>query len=154
MTPLPHVYRVHLTGGPNGDAWVSSRGLAGLELAPPAEFGGPGSAWSPEHLLVASVQACFLFTLRAVARRWDMPFSSVEIDATGTVDRADGATRFTEIVLHPRVTVPAGSDLGRVRQALEKSKKACLISASLATLVRMEPIVLEDREEASARAIA
>jgi peroxiredoxin-like protein len=130
--------------------------VPGLELAPPAEFGGPGHAWSPEHLLVASVQACFLFTLRAVARRWDLPFNAVEIDTTGTLDRVDGVTRFTEIVLRPRVTVPAGSDLDRVHRVLEKTKTGCLISASLATPVRMEPVVVEEREDTSAavRAIA
>jgi organic hydroperoxide reductase OsmC/OhrA len=97
---------------------------------------------------VASVQACFLFTLRAVARRSDVRFTAVELEAAGTVDRADGVTRFTEIVLQPRVVVAAGSDLDRVGQVLEKSKKACLISASLATPVRIEPVIVEGHEEA------
>jgi hypothetical protein len=32
--------------------------------APPLDYDGPG-AWSPEHLLLAAVETCFLFTLRA-----------------------------------------------------------------------------------------
>jgi organic hydroperoxide reductase OsmC/OhrA len=143
MKPLPHRYAVHLTGGAAGYAAASADGMPSLPMAPPTDFGGPGDAWSPEHLLVASVQACFLFTLRAVARRSQLTILAVDLDATGTLDRQDGVTRFTDIVLHAHVTVPAGTDLDRARQALEKSKKACLISASLLTPVRVEPVVVE-----------
>jgi organic hydroperoxide reductase OsmC/OhrA len=150
MKPLPHRYDVHLTGGVTGYAAASAEGLPSLRMGPPTDFGGPGDAWSPEHLLMASVQACFLFTLRAVARHSQLTVIAVELDAAGTVDRQDGVTRFTDIVLQARVTVPAGTDLDRARQALEKSKKACLISASLLTPVRLEPVLVELRADAAA----
>lgn len=139
MKPLPHHYDVHLTGGPVGDAQISTAGVPALRTAPPAEYDGPGDAWSPEHLLLAAVQACFLFTLRAIARLSQVEFTALELDASGTVDRQDGVTRFTEIVLRPRLTVPAGADRERVRHVLEKSEKACLVSASLSTPIRLEP---------------
>jgi organic hydroperoxide reductase OsmC/OhrA len=47
--------------------------------------------------------------------------------------------RFTEIVLRPRLALPAGIDATRVRRALEKAAHACLVSASLSTPVRLEP---------------
>jgi uncharacterized OsmC-like protein len=46
--------------------------------------------------------------------------------------------RFTEIVLRPRLTVPAGTDKERAMRVLERSEKGCLVSASLATPVRLE----------------
>jgi uncharacterized OsmC-like protein len=110
------------------------------------EFGGPGDAWTPEHLLLASVQTCFLFTLRAIARVSKLEFVGLELDTTGTVDRREGVTRFTDIVLRPRLTVPAGTDRARVLHVIEKVEKACLVSASLSTPVRLEAVV----EEASA----
>lgn len=67
MKPLPHVYEVKLTGGPAGYATVSDASLPDLRTAPPRDFDGPGDAWSPEQLLLAAVESCFLFTLRAVA---------------------------------------------------------------------------------------
>ena len=67
MKPLPHLYDVHLSGGASGYAQVSTAGVPELRMAPPADYDGPGDAWSPEHLLLASVQTCFLFTLRALA---------------------------------------------------------------------------------------
>ena len=87
MKPLPHDYDVELIGGPQGYATVSAAGVTDLTTAPPREFDGPGDAWSPEHLLLASVQACFLFTLRAIARVSKVEFTRLELDATGTVAR-------------------------------------------------------------------
>ena len=93
MKPLPHHYDVNLTGGPSGYAELSTAGVPGLRTAPPVDYDGPGDAWSPEHLLLASVQACFLFTLRAIARISKVEFVALELSATGTVDRKDGVTR-------------------------------------------------------------
>jgi peroxiredoxin-like protein len=142
MQPLPHHYEVRLRGAPAGAATVSLAGAPDIQAAPPADFGGPGDAWGPEHLLLAAVETCFLFTLRAVAQASRVVFSALELTAVGTVDRKDGALRFTEIVLRPRVTVAAGTDRERALRVLEKSEKACLVSASLATPVRLEPEVV------------
>ena len=144
MKPLPHHYEVQLSGGPSGYAQLSATGLPGLRTAPPEDFGGPGDAWSPEHLLLASVQACFLFTLRAVARLSQLEFHSLELDASGVVDRQDGVTRFTQIVLRPRLTVAPGTDHQRAMHVLEKAKSACLVSASLSTDISMEPHISDD----------
>lgn len=143
MKPFPHQYDVHLTGGPDGYAPLSGPGLPDLRTAPPADFDGPGDAWSPEHLLLAAVQACLLFTLRAVARASKVAFVTLEVDAVGTVDRREGVTRFTEIVLRPRLVIPAGGDRARALHVLEKSEKGCLVTASLSTPVRMEPEITE-----------
>jgi organic hydroperoxide reductase OsmC/OhrA len=70
-------------------------------------------------------------------------FTKLELDAVGTVERKDGVTRFTDIVLRPRLTVPAGANHERVRQILEKSEKTCLVSASLSTSLRLEPEINE-----------
>ena len=65
-------------------------------------------------------------------------FTAMDATASGTVDRAGDAIRFTDIVLRLRLTVPAGTDPDRVQHVIEKSKKACLISASLSVPVRLE----------------
>jgi peroxiredoxin-like protein len=144
MKPLPHIYEVALSGGPTDYATVSSEGVPALRSAPPKDFDGPGDAWSPEHLLLAAVETCFMFTFRAVAQASKFEFSSLELSGRGTVDRKEGATRFTEIVLRPRLRLPKGTDPERGIRTLEKGEKACLVSASLSTPVRLEPdIVVE-----------
>jgi peroxiredoxin-like protein len=143
MKPLPHLYTVHLSGTPTGYASVASDGLPSLQVAPPAEYDGPGDAWSPEHLLLAAVQSCFLMTFRAVAKISHVPFVDITVDTSGTVDRQEHITRFTEIVMRPRLTVPPGADQARALRVLERSEKACLVSASLSTPIRMEAAVVE-----------
>ena len=138
MKPLPHIYSAQLAGGPDGYAMVEAAGLPGIRVAPPADFDGPGDAWSPEHLLMAAVESCFLFTLRAVALASKLEFESLELSGEGTLDRKDGATRFTEIVLRPRLKLAAGADRDKAIRILEKSEKACLVSASLSTPIRLE----------------
>ena len=139
MKPLPHRYEVLLRGSVEGYAALSAAGLANLPSAPPLEFGGPGDAWSPEQLLLAAVDSCFLFTLRAVAQASRLEFISLELASEGTVDRRDGGLSFTEIVLRPRLLVRAGTDRERALRVLEKAKKTCLVSASLSTPIRLEP---------------
>jgi peroxiredoxin-like protein len=142
MKPLPHLYRAQLSASPDGYVPVSVEGLPQLRINAPADFDGPGDAWSPEHLLMASIETCFVFTLRAVARASKVEWKSLELSGEGTLDRKDGAMRFTEIILRPRLTVPAGTDKERAMRVLERSEKGCLISASLATPVRLEPEVI------------
>ena len=143
MKPLPHHYDVHLTGGPAGYAQLATAGVPELRTAPPADYDGPGDAWSPEHLLLASVQSCFLFTLRAIAHLSKVEFITLDLEASGTVNRQDGVTRFTEIVLRPRLTVSSSTDRERALHVLEKSEKTCLVSASLSTPIRLEPHITE-----------
>ena len=142
MKTLPHTYEVQLAAGADGYATVSAAGMPELQSAPPLDFDGPGDAWSPEHLLLAAVETCFAFTFHSVARASKVEFISLELSGEGTVDRKDGATRFTEIVLRPRLRLPAGADKDRALRILEKSERACLVSASLSTPVRLEPEIL------------
>ncbi len=139
MKPLPHRYEARISSGPDGYATLSSAGVPDLRTAPPLDFDGPGDAWSPEQLLVAAVEACFLLTFRAIAKASRIEFTSLSVEGEGIVDRSNGGMRFTEIVLRPRVALPAGVDTVRVRRALEKAERTCLVTASLGTTVRLEP---------------
>ena len=143
MKPLPHLYEVALSGGPNGYATLLADGAPPLRSAPPTDFDGPGDAWSPEHLLLAAVETCFMFTFRAIAQASKFDFLSLDLSGSGTVDRKDGATRFTEIILKPRLTLPKDADPERARRMLEKGKKACLVTELLSVSVRLEAKIVE-----------
>jgi len=88
------------------------------------------------------VEACFIFTFRAVARGSKFDFLSLDLSGTA-VDRKDGTTRFTEIVLRPRLTLPKGADLERANRVLEKGKTG-LLTASLSVPVRLESEILAE----------
>jgi organic hydroperoxide reductase OsmC/OhrA len=148
MKPLPHRYDVQLKAGPTGYAHLDCVGRRTLASAPPIEFGGPGDAWSPEHLLLASVEACFLFTFRAVARASNLEFMNANIHVEGTVDRQGAVTRFTDIVIRPRLTFAPGIDRAKVAAAVAKTEKNCLVSATLAIPIRVEADIVENEAAA------
>ena len=143
MQPLPHQYAARLTAAATGDAELTSDGVPPLALNAPVDFDGPGTAWSPEQLLLAAVEGCFLLTFRSVASLSKLPFVSLVAEARGTVDRNEGRVRFTAITVTAALTVPAGTDIERARRLAEKAEGACLISASLATPVHLEVRVNE-----------
>jgi peroxiredoxin-like protein len=142
MKPLPHHYEVTLSGEPTGYATLSSEGMPPLRSAPPKDFDGPGDAWGPEHLLLAAVATCFMFTFRAVAQASKFTFNSLDLSGSGIVDRKDGVTRFTEITLRTRLWLPSGSDFERAKRILEKGKNACLVTASLSVPIELETEIL------------
>ena len=113
MHPYPHIYTVQASSMPEGDVPVSSAGLPDLATAPPAEFDGPGDRWSPETLLCAAVADCFLLSFRGVARAQKLPWTSLQCEVQGTLDRVDGKTRFTHIVVKAALVAPEGTDAGQ-----------------------------------------
>jgi hypothetical protein len=83
-------------------------------------------------------------SLRAVAQASKFDYLSLDLSGSGTVDRKEGATRFTEVVLRLRLTLPNGGDPERAKRMLEKGKNACLVTASLSVPIRLESeIVVE-----------
>lgn len=141
MHPYPHHYAVQASATPEGDVPVSSRGLPDFATAPPAEFDGPGDRWSPETLLCAAVADCFLLSFRAVARAGKLPWTSLRCEVRGKLERVDGTTRFTEIVVEAALVVPEGTDSDKAAKAMQRAEHVCLISNSLVAERRLEATV-------------
>jgi organic hydroperoxide reductase OsmC/OhrA len=141
MHEFPHHYTVAAAGTVEGDVELTAEGLPRLRSASPAEFGGPGDRWSPETLLVGAVADCFTLTFRAVARASNLAWTSVRCTVTGTLDRIDRATQFTQFDIQAHLTVPAGTDPDKARRALAKAERGCLISNSLKAEVRLDAVV-------------
>jgi organic hydroperoxide reductase OsmC/OhrA len=138
---LPHQYAVTASAAAEGDVQLQNAHLPALSSAPPAEFGGLGDRWSPEELCVGAVADCFVLTFRALARASKLPWASLRCDAEGTLDRVDRVTRFTAFLVRATLQVPAGTDLVRARQLLERTEQNCLISQSLKASSQLEATV-------------
>ena len=137
MQPLPHQYNVIVRATEKSRIEISSPGLTPLSSAAPAEFGGPGNLWSPETLIVAAAADCFALTFRAIAGMSKLTWTSLVCDANGTVDRADGVTRFTGIRLKVELLLPENGDAEKARSVVEKAEKACLVGNSF----KFEPVL-------------
>ena len=140
MDAYPHCYEVQATAKAEGSVTIASERLPSLASAPPLQFGGPGDQWSPETLFVAAVADCLILTFRAVARASKLSWLDLDCNAEGVLDRVDGVSRFTELRLHARLTLPQGGDIERGKHLLEKAEKACLITNSL----KAEPVLSAD----------
>lgn len=142
MQAFPHHYRVGASAQPESNVQIKSADLPELVSAAPAEFDGPGDQWSPEELLVAAVADCFILTFKAVAAASRLPWTDLQCEAEGTLDRVDRVTQFTAFTVRARLTLPAGEDAEKATRLLEKAESACLVTNSLRAETHLETDVV------------
>src|ERR1700722_20536567 len=103
--------------------WTSGQaGIASSDSAPnaihftaPPQFGGLEGRWTPEELLLAAVASCYTTTLRAIAGSAQFDFTDLQVEASGTVRKADSGYSFAQIVVRPNLKIACaeGRDPGR-----------------------------------------
>ena len=120
-------------------AVVSAAGKPDIEVSSPPEFKGEAGFWTPEDMFVASINLCTLLTLVAFAQHKGLEFVSYESAAEGVLENIEGKYRFTEVILHPRMTVKSEEDIERAREILDSAHKGCLVSNSITTAVKVFP---------------
>jgi organic hydroperoxide reductase OsmC/OhrA len=143
MELFPHHHHVQLIAGAEGYAELTAAGAPAIAAAPAPEFDGPGDAWTPEHLLLAAVETCFLFTFRTAAQKANITFQSLELATGGTVHRMMGVARFAEIVLRPTIRIDVNVSRDLVTRLLTDTATSCIVAASLSTPIRVEPVVFQ-----------
>lgn len=131
MQELPHIYQVVAQGASAGILDISADNLPSLEVAPPIGFNGPGDKWSPEDLLISAVSSCTVLSFRAIARASRLDWVSLKCDSRGVLDRVDGKTKFTKILINATLVIAKGQSVEKATKLLEKAEKTCLISNSL-----------------------
>lgn len=138
MQDLPHHYLVSAKADSASHVTISSHGLESLETAGPPEFGGPGDVWSPETLLVGTVANCFILSFRAIARAAHFEWQALTCSVTGTLDKIDKVTQFTQFELKVVLTAAAGTDEHKANRLLEKAEHHCLITNSMKAGTKLE----------------
>ena len=127
--------------------WTSGRtGLAKSDSAPhaihftaPTEFGGLEGRWTPEELLLAAVAGCYTTTLRAIAGSAQFDFTDLQVEASGTVRKAESGYTFTEIVIRPSLKISSGDERERALDLLKRAEKLCLVSRAIGNTLTFEP---------------
>lgn len=139
-----HQYEVNLQWNSESRGTLSSPVLPQqIEVAIPPGFpqGIPG-IWSPEHLFIASVNACLMTTFLVIAKNSKLDFIRFESSAVGKAEKVDGMYQITEITLKPVLVIPDTMRVNRATHILEMSEKNCLISNSVKTTIHLEPDVI------------
>ncbi len=136
-------YEVDLTWSSDRKGTISSPVLnSSIEVATPPEFpkGMPG-IWSPEHLLVAAVNSCYMTTFLAIAENFKLDFVSLDSKAVGLLEQPEGKYMITTVLLKPVLVIKDENNAEKAMRVLEKTEKACLISNSIKSTVKLDAIV-------------
>jgi organic hydroperoxide reductase OsmC/OhrA len=139
--PFPHRYEVRLEARETGavlQAAPRPRILGGA----PAEFGGSDQWWSPEHLLLASVNLCLRATFEALARLKHLDVWGYASTARGVLDRTPAGPTFTSFTIAVELTITPG-EAERARALLEKAEQHCIVANTLKVPVHLEITVNE-----------
>lgn len=137
-----HDYPLHLDGtGLKTGMLSSDEGLPKLDVASPPEFGGPGATWSPEHLFVAAVSSCLMTTFRTIAELSNLEVVDYSDDPVGHLVREESLYRIESVTLRPTVVIADPDKVDKAWRLLEKAERACLISRSVSSEIRLEGTV-------------
>jgi peroxiredoxin-like protein len=139
-----HHYEVNLEWNQDRKGTLSSPIVTQkIEVATPSEFPkGMPDIWSPEHLFVASVNACLMASFLAIAENSKLDFISFKSNAVGVVDKLDGKFQVTEIILKPIITIPSTMHAEKAQRILEMSEKSCFIANSVKTIIHLESEII------------
>ena len=118
---------------------VSATGKPEIQLSSPPEFKGLAGVWTPEDMFVASVNVCTLMTFVAYAKHKNLSLAGYESSVDGVLEYSNGKYRFTEIAVHPHVTVNKQEDVALAQQILQDAHDNCLISNSIIAQVKIFP---------------
>lgn len=130
--PFPHDYEVTLDWkGPEGGVLEAPPRPAIVGGQPP-QFLGKQEWWSPEHLLLAATSLCLMTTFQAFAQKDKLEVARYGSVIKGILDKTREGLRFTSIVIHVDLAVPA-ADVEKAEKLLYTAKQYCIVSAALKT---------------------
>lgn len=143
MTKAPYYYETRASWKQKRRGVIEAVGLRSLAVSAPPEFEGEPGFWSPEQLLVAAVESCFMATFLALAEKSKLAIRSYSSSTLAKLDRAAGQSlRFTRLTLRPVVEVASERDRERAGRLIEKTEKQCLVANALSIPVRIEARLL------------
>ncbi len=109
-------------------------------------FRGDPDRWNPEELLLASVAACHKLVYLHLCHDNGVNVVDYEDDASGTmIETQNGGGHFTEITLHPRVTISAASDASKAHALHHDVDALCFIAQSVNFPIHHQPIIAKEK---------
>ncbi len=95
-------------------------------------FRGDKTRHNPEELLLSSISGCHMLWYLHLCAEAGVVVTDYVDHATGTMEEtADGGGRFTEVVLHPTVTVADGSMVVKAEALHGQVGQYCFIARSV-----------------------
>ncbi len=137
---IEHLYRINAFSTIAGAGIVTAENIEpSIAFSAPPEFGGQAGHWTPEHLFVAGVAACYVTTFSAVAAASKLDFLSLNLRAGVFLGKEENRWSVKQIILRPRLEIAQETDRERASRLLRKAEEACLIARSLNCRLTLEP---------------
>lgn len=113
-------------------------------------FRGNPSRWNPEQLLVAAASQCHMLSYLHHAAVNDLVVTAYVDHPTAVMtEDGDGGGRFSEIVLHPLVTITDPDKVELAERLHHDANRSCFVAASLAVPVAHEVRTMVREENAT-----
>lgn len=122
---------------------ISAPGKPELLASSDPAFRGDASRYNPEDLLVASLASCHMLWYLHLCAVAKVVVTDYRDQPAGTMveDAARGGW-FTQVTLHPRVTIAPGSDAAKARALHAEAHAKCYIANSVNFPVACEPEIV------------
>jgi len=119
---------------------LSAAGKPELPVGSPPEFRGYIDNWSPEDLLVGSLNTCLMLTFFALAQSKGVAPVAYQSSAEGLLENVEGKYRITQVTVSPSVALKSEADLNIARELMqEKVEPNCFITNSICAKVKLVP---------------
>jgi organic hydroperoxide reductase OsmC/OhrA len=139
--PRSYGYKTKMKWTKLSEGKLFSESRPDIEVVTPPEWGGREGCWTPEHLLVSSVEACIMTTFIWWLNRKEGEIISYDSEAFGKITLSKGGFRFTEVEVKPTIIVGTEEDADKARKSIDRAAKGCIISSSLNFKVDVQPTI-------------
>jgi len=132
-------YKVRTTWSSARRGILAAAGKPEIVVGSPPEFKGEPDNWSPEELLVGSLNTCIMLTFLTLVQAQGLTPLGYESDADGLLENVEGKYRITSVMVQPRVTLKNSAELELARNIMEAVEGHCFISNSIKARVTLIP---------------
>ncbi len=139
VRPKKSLYKSEISWQGERKGVLSSLGKPSLEVSPPPEFKGDVGIWTPEDLLVASVNSCLMMTFLYYAAREGIKLISYESEAEGLLETVDRHLAISSVKIMPRISVSSQIDSEKIHSLLKLAEENCFISNSIKANIEITP---------------
>ena len=116
---------------------------ADVLLSSDPAFQGDATRYNPEELLLGSISSCHMLWYLHLCSDAGVIVTAYTDDPKGTMEEsASGGGRFTEVVLHPLVTVSDASMIEKATELHEEANEKCFIAQSCNFPIRHQPKIV------------
>jgi len=121
---------------------ISSKGKKPILGSSDPVFRGDGTRYNPEELLVASLSSCHMLWYLHLCADAGVVVTAYTDSAKGTMtEDSTGNAKFTEVMLHPIVTVKDSSMEKKALELHHEANKKCFIANSCNFPVKHTPVI-------------